>query len=71
MASSVDFTPPASGAHMKGQTCFVKHVKTNMQGKKKKKATQKTAQRRLYGNEHKETHRAGLVSDARLLVNLT
>lgn len=32
MASSVDFIPPASGAHMKGQTCFVKHVKTNMQG---------------------------------------
>lgn len=52
MESSVDFTPPASSAHMKEQTCFVKHVKANTQNKKKH-----AAQRCLCEHEYRETHR--------------
>lgn len=46
-----DLAPPASSVHMKEQTCFIKHMKTNTQGRTH------TPQRRLCEHEHRETHR--------------
>lgn len=68
MESSVDFTPPASSAHMKEQTCFIKHVKANTQDKKKH-----AAQRRLCEHEYRETIESRRLRDQewRLLINPT